>query len=125
MIRLPFLIACLVMLTLIGLFTPALRAAAQSHGPALPTCGMHDAASMHSQMADVKAADARLQALVKDMDAAIGESKIAAMAAVLRELVEQQKAMRSRMADMHQHMDARGEATKPARPQDHQHATVD
>jgi hypothetical protein len=128
MIRLPFLVAGLVTVMLIASFGPAVEAAQSGTAQAAPRQrGMHDSTSMRRQMADMSAADERLEALIKDMDAAVGESKIAAMAAVVRELVEQQKAMRRRMADMHQHMDARQEATRPATPvpQEHQHDAVD
>ncbi len=49
---------------------------------------------MHEQMmADMKAGDAKLDALVKDMNAATGDAKVDAIAAVVNELVRQQKAM--------------------------------
>jgi hypothetical protein len=56
---------------------------------------------MHEQMmADMKAADARLDALVKDMNAATGNAKVDAIAAVLNELRQEQKAMDERMGKM-------------------------
>ena len=55
-------------------------------------------------MAETKAADATLDALVKDMNAAAGEAKINAMTAVVNELVRQNKAMHERMGQMHQQM---------------------
>lgn len=46
----------------------------------------------HEQMmAERKAADGRLDALVKDMDAANGDATVTAVAAVVTELVRQQK----------------------------------
>ena len=60
---------------------------------------------MHEQMmAEMKAADAKLDALVKDMNSATGEAKVIAMAAVVNELVQQHKAMHGRMGLMHQQM---------------------
>jgi hypothetical protein len=60
---------------------------------------------MHEQMmADMKAADARLDALVKDMNAATGSAKVDAIAAVLNELLQERKAMHERMGKMSEHM---------------------
>jgi hypothetical protein len=60
---------------------------------------------MHEQMmADMKAAGARLDALVKDMNATSGDAKVTAIAAVVAELVAQQKSMHERMGQMHQQM---------------------
>lgn len=127
MIRLPFLIAAVVVLALIAVLTPALRAAAaQSATRAAPAQrGMDGSARMHRQMADMKEADARLDALMKDMHAAVGEPKIAAIAAVIGELAEQQKRMRARMTGM-RHMGGDTATTEPATPQppEHQHGTV-
>jgi hypothetical protein len=55
-------------------------------------------------MAEMKAADARLDALVRDMNAATGNARIDAVAAVLNELVQQRKAMHERMGKMSEHM---------------------
>ena len=64
-----------------------------------------DMMKMHEQMmAEMKAADSRLDALVKDMNAATGDGKVNAVAAVVTELVRQQKSMHERMGQMHQHM---------------------
>jgi hypothetical protein len=64
---------------------------------------MQDMMKMHGQMmAEMKAASAKLDALVKDMNAATGEAKINALSAVVTELVNQQKAMHERMGQMHQ-----------------------
>ena len=66
---------------------------------------MQDMMKMHEQMmADMKAADGRLDALVKDMNAATGDAKVNAVAAVVTELVRQQKSMHDRMGQMHQQM---------------------
>jgi len=66
---------------------------------------MADMMKMHEQMmAEMKAADEKLDALVKDMNAATGEAKINAMATVVTELVRQHKAMHGHMSQMHQQM---------------------
>jgi len=71
-----------------------------------PTMG--DMMKMHEQMmAEMKAADAKLDALVKEMNAA-GDAKINAMAAVVTELVRQQKSMHAHMGQMHEQMMGRG-----------------
>ena len=73
--------------------------------PAQPQPGMAEMMKMHEQMmAEMKAADAKLDALVKDMNAAAGDSKLTAMAALVTELVRQHKAERARMGQMHQQM---------------------
>ena len=54
----------------------------------------------HQMMSEMKAADAKLEALVKDMNAATGDAKVAAMAEVVTALVRQQQAMHQRMASM-------------------------
>jgi hypothetical protein len=49
---------------------------------------MQDMMKLHEQMmAEMKAADSRLDALVKDMNAATGDAKVNAVAAVVTELV--------------------------------------
>ena len=74
-----------------------------------PQPGMADMMKMHEQMmAEMKVGDAKLDALVKDMNAAAGDAKVNAMAAVVNELVRQQKAMHERMGQMHQQMMGRG-----------------
>jgi len=55
-------------------------------------------------MADMKAADARLEALVQTMTSARGDDKVTAMQALLTELVENQVDMHRHMAMMHDHM---------------------
>jgi hypothetical protein len=60
---------------------------------------------MHEQMmAEMKTADARLDALVLDMNAAAGDAKVNAIASVVTELVRQHKGMHGRMGMMHKHM---------------------
>jgi hypothetical protein len=70
--------------------------------PQPPHPKMQDA--MTEMMAEMKAEDARLDALVADMNTATGDGKINAVAAVVNELVRQHKAMHTRMAGMHQEM---------------------
>ena len=66
---------------------------------------MHDMMKMHEKMmGDMKAADAKLDQLVTQMNAATREAKIDATAAVVAELVRQQKAMHEHMGQMHQQM---------------------
>jgi hypothetical protein len=55
-------------------------------------------------MADMKAMDARLDALVSKMNAAKGDAKIEAMAEVLTTVVHQRQTMRDRMMDMQSRM---------------------
>jgi len=72
------------------------------------------AAMMNMQeqmMAEMKAGDARLDALVKDMNSAAGPAKITAMSATLTELVRQQKAMHDHAGHM-QMMGGRGAMTR-------------
>lgn len=70
-----------------------------------PQADMHHMMMMHQQMmADMKAAEARLDALVRDMNAANRDTKVEAVAAVVNELVRQQRAMHGRMSQMHEHM---------------------
>jgi hypothetical protein len=57
---------------------------------------------MHEQkMADMKAMDARLDEKLAAMNAAKGDAKIDAMAAVITELASQRKAMQQKMASHH------------------------
>jgi len=63
---------------------------------------MQDMMKMHEQMmAEMKAADSKLDALVKEMNAASGDVKVNAVAAVVTELVRQQRSMHERMGQMH------------------------
>jgi len=75
---------------------------------AAPPQGMHDMTKMHDAMtAEMKAADARLDALVNDMNTATGEDRIAALTAVVNEVVRQHKGMGARMGEMQQMMGGR------------------
>jgi hypothetical protein len=70
-----------------------------------PQATMAEMMKRHQQMmADIKAADLKLEELVKDMNAATGEAKIAAIAQVVNELVRQQKTMHEHMGTMDQQM---------------------
>lgn len=55
-------------------------------------------------MAEMKAADGKLDTSVKEMNAASGEAKVNAVAAVVSELVRQQKSMHDRTGQMHEQM---------------------
>ena len=55
-------------------------------------------------MADMKAADARLEALVQTMKSASGNDKVRAMQELLTELVQNQVDMHRQMSMMHDHM---------------------
>jgi hypothetical protein len=61
-----------------------------------------DMMQMHEQMmAEMKANDAKLDALVAQMNGATGSAKVDAVAAVVSELVRQQKVMHQHMGHMH------------------------
>jgi hypothetical protein len=79
----------------------ALSAAGQqSSPPAMP-----DMMKMHQQMmADMKAANAKLEALVTAMNGATGAAKADAVAAVVNELARQHITMTTRMSTMHEQM---------------------
>ena len=80
--------------------TPPAQGATQPQPP-----GMQDMMKMHEQMmAEMKAGDAKLDALVKDMNDAKGDAKVNGVAAVVNELVRQHKAMHGHMGQMHQQM---------------------
>jgi hypothetical protein len=59
-------------------------------------------------MADMKAADARLEALAQTMTSARGDDKVAAMQALLTDLVKNQVDMHRHMAMMHDMMSQMG-----------------
>ena len=56
---------------------------------------------MHQMMDDATAANARLDALLKDLSLATGEARIAALTAVVTELAQQQQTMHAHMSAMH------------------------
>ena len=75
---------------------------APEHSMPMPqTGGMmnHD-----KMMADMKAADARLEALAQTMKSASGNDKVRAMQELVTELVQNQVDMHRHMAMMHEHM---------------------
>jgi hypothetical protein len=88
-------------------FVPARAQQASTHEqhqhsqPAQQPDGMMDHQKM---MADMKAADDRLQALADKMTTAHGEDRIRAIQDVVSELVKNQVAMHERMAMMQQQM---------------------
>ena len=90
-----------------GLFLAPVRAQqappnAPEHSMPTPQAGgMMDHDKM---MAGMKAADARLEALAQTMTSARGDEKVAAMQALLTELVKNQVDMHRHMAMMHDHM---------------------
>lgn len=91
------------------------QAPAHDHSTATPAPADAGGMKMHAEMmAKMQAQDARLDTLVKAMDGATGPAKIEAMATVVRELVQAQKAMHQRMAEMHAHHSAGGGHGKAA-----------
>jgi hypothetical protein len=78
-----------------------LVASSQTTAPAQP--GMAGMMQRHNQMmAEMKASDAKLDELVRAMNAATGDAKITAMAQVITELARQQQTMHRRMGMMDQ-----------------------
>ena len=89
------------------------HAAAQPAQPA--PSATPDMMKMHGQMmADMKVEAARLDVLVKEMNAASGTAKTDAIAAVVNELVRQRTAMEAHMGGMHDMM--MRAHTAPAKP---------
>ena len=75
------------------------------NGTGMMNGNMHEMMAMHSQMmADMKAMDASLDQKVAAMNAARGQAKVNAIAAVINEMVSHQKQMMAKMATMHDHM---------------------
>ena len=100
-----------------SLVLSATVASAQSASPGqatMPACahcrlaqtlpGAQSMATMKDMMARMATDDARLEALVADMNMLTGEMKIEAMARVVTLLVERQSMMRRHMMDMHGRM---------------------
>jgi hypothetical protein len=101
--------------TLVAGSVVAFGAQTHEHGTAAPaapaaptaTAAAPSAMPMPEQMkmmADMRARDAKLEALVKTMDGATGQAKIDTMATIIRELVQDEKAMHARMNDMRMQM---------------------
>jgi hypothetical protein len=61
-------------------------------------------ANHEKMMADMKAADQRLDGLVEKMNAASGQAKVDSTAVVVTEIVTQRKTMREGMMNMHEGM---------------------
>jgi hypothetical protein len=109
--RLPFSAALVCLALLSGTVTVPPAAAGEQTPPTptvtpsqpqTPTMNMM---KMHEQMmAEMKANDARLEALLKDVNAAKADSRTDALIAAVNELARQYKAERAHMAEMHQTM---------------------
>lgn len=97
-------------LTLGSLSSRQVTAAPQSQAPTAsaqqPSASqMQDMMKMHEQMmVEMRAGNAKLEELVKQMNAAKGEAKVDATAAAVTELVRQHTAMIAHMGEMSQHM---------------------
>lgn len=101
----------------LGCFAAVMLAATvQAQTDAPPAARQHRmmmADAGHSMMADMKAGQAKLDDLIAKMNAATGPQKMDQMAAVLTELVAQQKTMHARMMSMMSHESApQGSAPK-------------
>ena len=77
--------------------------------PAKPSADMAEKckammAEREKMMAEMKAADQRLDELVTKMNSASGQAKVDATAAAVTEIVAQRRTMRDRMMQMHQGM---------------------
>ena len=80
---------------------PATPKAHEHNMPPSQAGGMRDHDKM---MADMKAADTRLEALARTMKSARGHDQIGAMQELLTELVRNQVDMHHHMSMMHEHM---------------------
>ena len=83
----------------------AVTAQTHDHGAAgeSPTAvaPAQNAVPMHDRMmAEMRDRDTKLESLVKTMDGATGDARIETMAAILRELVQTEKAMHAAMNEM-------------------------
>ena len=79
--------------------TPAVGAPAQPQMPAMNMMKMHE-----QMAAEMKANDARLDAVIQALSAAKGDARIDALAATVNELARQYKAERAHMSEMHRTM---------------------
>jgi hypothetical protein len=102
------LVTALAAIPAFGVLRGAIQAAQNTPAPPSTTQSppnIQDMMKMHEQMmAQMDAADAKLDALLKDMNAASGDAKVNAMAAVVTELVRQNRSMHEHMGRMHQQM---------------------
>jgi hypothetical protein len=129
--HLSFAVALAASALLAGVATATLAAAggAQSvqapgaTAPARPQMpGMMPMNAMHERMmADMKAADAKLDGLVQQLNAAKGDARIDALVATVNELVRQSKAERAHMLEMHQMMMRGHETATSPEPSLHAH----
>jgi hypothetical protein len=69
-----------------------------------------NAATQAKVEAKTKAADAEVNALLEQMNAATGEKKVEAMAALLNRMLQERKSMQDKMAAMHAKMAAEKKA---------------
>jgi hypothetical protein len=69
----------------------------QEHSAPADAQARNEIMMCHNMMAEMKAADAGLEQLVKAMNAATGEAKVAALAQIVTELVRQRTAMHDHM----------------------------
>jgi hypothetical protein len=85
---------------------PAPAAQHQDHQPTPASAAQgHDMMAMHKKMmGDMTAMDTRLDELVARMNSATGVARTDAIAEVVTAMVQQHKAMRTHMAEMHDHM---------------------
>lgn len=91
--------------------TPAPKDNPGSNSAPSPMMEMH-----RKMMADDRAADAALQSLIEKMNAATGDAKIDAMAAVVIELARQRTLLRHHMEHMSQMHDGMPPANKATGP---------
>ncbi|MEI6350660.1 MAG: hypothetical protein WCP06_06090 [Verrucomicrobiota bacterium] len=78
---------------------------AQDEMPGMMGRGRAEMMEWRKKMADeMKAQDAELDRLAAEMNAATGEKKVDAVAAVLNKMIEQRKAWHARMEQMHEKM---------------------
>jgi hypothetical protein len=94
-------------LTLAAMMVVFAIASGMAQGPAPQApMPMQDMMKMHEQMmASMKAEDAKLDALLKDLTAAKNDdAKIAALTALVTELAQHHRTMRGQMHQMHMHM---------------------
>jgi hypothetical protein len=85
-----------------GVLMSAQILAAQQPGPPQPPGGMMRGPGMAQPMRMIDSLNARLDSLVSRMNRATGDKKVAAMAAVINELVAQRKVMHEHMRQMMQ-----------------------
>ena len=91
------------------------------HGAAIDPQA-HDKAMVEMRqkmMTKMHAADAELDRVVADMNAATGDAKVAAMAGLLTRMVQQQKTMREEMQESMKTMMAQCPAMKDAGAHEH------